>query len=295
LAQGTAAFLAGDWRRAKEFCLATEQILRDSCTHVVWEVSTARTFLHGAQFYLGEVEEMARRIPTLLEEADVRGDRLSAATLRTGDSVLVWLAQDNPEEAERQVESAMASWPAETFHVQHFLALMARTYTALYRGHAGASLESMKKAWPALRGSELQKVQFIRIATTHARARSEIAAAVESKKDAASLLTKAEQDIQRVETESMRWSQPLAELARAGVASVRKHPKKEAAALERAIHGFERIGMALHAAVARYRLGQITGGDAGRALIDAANAFMIGQAIRNPARIVTMLAPGRDA
>jgi hypothetical protein len=50
--------------------------------------------------------------------------------------------------------------------------------------------------------------------------------------------------------------------------------------------------MALYAAAARYRRGKLLGGDAGRALEDAARSWMAGQGVVNPARMVALHAPG---
>ena len=49
--------------------------------------------------------------------------------------------------------------------------------------------------------------------------------------------------------------------------------------------------MRLHAAAARRRLGGLIGGEAGRALVAEADAWMAGQ-VRNPPRTTAMLAPG---
>jgi hypothetical protein len=53
--------------------------------------------------------------------------------------------------------------------------------------------------------------------------------------------------------------------------------------------------MALHAAAARRTHGQLLKGVAGSALVAEADAWMIGQGIRAPARFAAMLAPGRWA
>jgi hypothetical protein len=51
--------------------------------------------------------------------------------------------------------------------------------------------------------------------------------------------------------------------------------------------------MGLFASVARRRHGQLAGGDAGRAQVAAADAWMEGQKVRDPSRMADMLAPGR--
>ena len=55
---------------------------------------------------------------------------------------------------------------------------------------------------------------------------------------------------------------------------------------------FEAVDMGLFAAAARRRLGTLLGGDAGRALIAQADAWMAAQEVRNPARMAAGLAPG---
>jgi hypothetical protein len=50
--------------------------------------------------------------------------------------------------------------------------------------------------------------------------------------------------------------------------------------------------MTLHAAVARRRLGFVQDDDRGRVLVDTVDAWMAGQAIRNPAHMARLFAPG---
>ena len=62
--------------------------------------------------------------------------------------------------------------------------------------------------------------------------------------------------------------------------------------LRDAIGGFEASDMALYAAAARRCLGLVVGGDEGRALVRDADAWMTGEAIKNPAQMTATLAPG---
>ena len=50
--------------------------------------------------------------------------------------------------------------------------------------------------------------------------------------------------------------------------------------------------MGITAAAARRHLGNLVGGDEGRALIARADAWLIGQGITNPARMAAGITPG---
>ena len=69
-------------------------------------------------------------------------------------------------------------------------------------------------------------------------------------------------------------------------------PQSAAALRASADAQFTATDMALHAAVARRRRGELLGGVQGAALLAEADAWMTGQAIRNPSRMAAMLAPG---
>lgn len=79
---------------------------------------------------------------------------------------------------------------------------------------------------------------------------------------------------------------------RAGVAAQRGDRPAALLHLEAAVAGFEAAEMALYAAAARRRLGEMRGGDADQALVEAADAWMTRQGVRAPARMTAMLAPG---
>ena len=52
--------------------------------------------------------------------------------------------------------------------------------------------------------------------------------------------------------------------------------------------------MLLYAAAARRRLGEMLGGDEGRALVETADAWMRSETIVNPERMTEVFAPGFD-
>ena len=64
------------------------------------------------------------------------------------------------------------------------------------------------------------------------------------------------------------------------------------ALLRRAIDGFDQGGLDLYAAAARRALGQLVGGDEGRALIARCDAWMAGQGIRVPEKMARACVSG---
>jgi hypothetical protein len=96
LTEGNAAWLDGRWREARSHCERAEQILRERCTGVDWEILTAQLFGLASMFFLGEVAELSQRLRVLLEEAEGRGSLLRATLLRIGFcSHVAWLAADD--------------------------------------------------------------------------------------------------------------------------------------------------------------------------------------------------------
>jgi hypothetical protein len=64
------------------------------------------------------------------------------------------------------------------------------------------------------------------------------------------------------------------------------------AVLRRTLEALERVELMLYAHGVRRRLGQLVGGDEGRALVAAADAALAGQGVVDPARLAAMIAPG---
>ena len=88
----------------------------------------------------------------------------------------------------------------------------------------------------------------------------------------------------------MPWSNPLTEMILSGVAATRD--AKSVAHAAAATKGFEAADMALHAATARRRHGELIGGDEGKTLIEATDTWMRSEKIKNPQRFTALFAPG---
>src|SRR5262249_39989505 len=139
-------------------------------------------------------------------------------------------------------------------------------------------------------------IQMVAIEVGHLRARAALALARETSRESerARLLRAAAADAGRLQQTGAPWALPLAALVRAGIAAIRGDAEGAARMCDHAAYGFDAVDMALYAAAAPRRRGEIIGGDEGRELIDAADAMMKRELIRKPERMAAVLAPAME-
>ncbi len=294
MGRGVAEFLQGRWKAARELLTRAEPLLREKAG--AWQIDTHLYHLYCllTVFNLGDIAELVRRLPGLVEEAVERDDLTAATSLRARAGYIPALVADDPEAARLGVHAAMFRWPTEGFHVQHSWELYARGEIDLYAGRGREGFEYVTSRWPALKRSMLLRIQGTRVESVYLRARTAVAAAAQPMTGAAdrrARLAVARGDARRLGAESMAWARAAAEFIRAGIATVEANRSAAIAHLHKAETAFQAVDMALHTAVARRRLGELSGGLEGEALVHAADEWMQQQGIRNPARMTAMLAP----
>jgi hypothetical protein len=291
LSKGIADALAGRWQSARTLCDQAAGIFRTHCTGVMWELSTAHRFALWPLMFLGEVAELRRRLPPLIKEARERNDLYAVTNLSLVVGTFVRLADDEPERARREVRQVMGEWSQQGFHVQHMNRLCDEVQIALYQGEGIAAWERLTGHWPTLARSHLLRVQQVRVFLLHLRARAALAAAADAV-DPAPLWRAAERDARRLRRERIAWAEALGQLVRAGVAMGRHDADAARELLEDAVGRLETVGLRLHAAAARRRLGKQVPGSQGHRLVEQADAWMKSQNVRRPDRMTALLAPG---
>lgn len=291
--RGMAQFYSGNFQNALQLLEQSEKVFVDECVGVAWEVATNRLYIAYCLTYLGRVAEVSRRLAQYVAEALDHGDLYCATNLRLGVLNSAWLVGDDADAARRVAADASEAWSQAGFHVQHWFAMIANAQLELYAGQGKQAHAQVTDRWRALSRSMLLRVQLVRIEARQLRARCALSAAEQETSDRrACLLCEAERNARRILREQALWSNPLAELLFAGVAACGGRPEVARGHLEAAAKEFDDVNMALYSTVTRRRLGELLGGDEGRDLVEAANAWMAGQGIKNPARWTAMLAPG---
>ena len=284
LMAGITKSLGGQWRQAAELCGGALEILRDRCTGVLWEVTSAQLFMLTAMLNLGEFHKVSSRLPALMAAASEHGNLYATTEFRTRFNFL-WLVADDPESARRELAEALQLWSHHGFHRQHLNALRSKINTALYTGDAEAAWGHVISERDALRGSLLLRIQVFRIQALNMRARIALAITEQEPARAPRLLKETLRLARAIESERKAWADPLAWLLQAGVAACEGNAGLAETLLSKTVVGFEQGGMMFDAAIARRRLGQVrrTGEGAGG---------LEEMGVKNPGSMLRAFAPG---
>jgi hypothetical protein len=290
LAEGYVAMGAGEWKKASLLSEQALAALRDERVGVTWELNLAQNLVIWALMYLGELGEVSRQVPALLANARSRGNLFLATELCTRCNY-VWLAADDPDQGEREAVGSIERWSQKSFHRQHYSAMLARVQTALYRDDAEAAWRLFAEQQSRLRGSLITRVQVFRIESLYLQARSALAMAA-GKRSFRRFLSVARAGARHIARERRPWSDPIAQLLKAGIAYLEGSTPLAVKYLHNAADRFDRADMKLYAAVARRRIGALQDDASGRELQRQAEEWMAAQRIKNPVGMTRMLAPG---
>jgi hypothetical protein len=293
------AVLEGDWKAGSELCRRAEAIFVERCGDARWvgaesiwsELDYCNVFKCLSLFYMGQIAELGRLCPGLIDEARDRDDVFELANLTNPVMTLVRLAADEPEEARRESARAIERWSRSGFHIQHHHALRSQAFIDLYCSDGASAWERLSGSRVVYQRSLLRRFQYIRIELWETRARCALAAAAQAA-NPAPLLRAAEADARRLRREKLPWAAALSDLVRAGCAACSGDTGSVSASLNATVLRLDALDMQLYAAAARYRLGELLGGQEGRALVSEATLWMTGQGIRHPDRFAAVYAPG---
>ncbi len=275
--EGIAAYFVGDAPRAVELLVAAEALIR-RVPGASWENSSMKLFYMFVVRLIGDYASMRERYRQYAVEAQQRGDRYVESTMRRV-CVPMWLADDDPAEAAREL--ARATWVPETagYHVQHFHELVGRGEIALYTGEP-ADEAALRDGFERLSRSLLLRIRSIR--TQHEYLRGRLAIAGNS----------SPRTVERHARALAKFDNPVArawgQLLRGGVAIRGGDRARAEKLLEDAEKTALAAGMKLTVAAVRFRLSELRGDDALRA---SASAEMAALGVRVPARMTALLIP----
>ncbi len=288
-----AYFVDNDWRAAREALDESERLLRAQVQAGGWETDTAAMYTCFCLMFEGELTELGEHVHRHVLDADRRGDLYASVNLRTRLTLLS-LIRDDPRDAERIVDEAVHAWGAdpENFQVQHFFELHSRCEIALYNREAAKAATFMARRARALKRSLLLRLPVVVAEVGYLRGRIALAQGMETEvaADRDTLVAEARSTAKRIRR-VMPICHGLAELLLAGAATLEERWDVATEHLRAAVTHFEQTNTWLYAYPARYRLGQLVGGNRGAELMAASEAWFDEHQVANPEALVHMLMP----
>jgi tetratricopeptide (TPR) repeat protein len=291
---GAEAFLhfqVGHWRKALDGFVRAEELLR-GCTNVRWELATSQIHRLFSLGSLGAIAESVRTGRQYLREADERGDLYAGTMLRLVTAPAL-LAEDRADEAEQSIGKALEQWTQSNYHLQHFHAWRARTTICLHRGDVRGAHRIFADGWKPLSRSLILRAQIVRLAAFAVESQVMLAMArAHEGSERRRWRTAARRAVARIHKERMGHSDANAGLFDAALAVLDERPDDAVTLLKSAEAALAAQEMALHVAVARWRRGQLIGGDEGRALREVAERDARALGVAVPERAIALYAPG---
>jgi eukaryotic-like serine/threonine-protein kinase len=295
IASGLAHMAIGQWRKGAETLDRVEAMLRDNSVGLAYELRNAQSYALINHYALGNLKVLSERLPALFRDAEETGDLLFLANLVTGSAFIHHLARNEPDFARQNIRQTMERLPVEGFFQQRYLELAALGNIELYSGHCEKGWAQFTLRWNSLRHSQLMHVQMIRITSLELRARLALAVSFGTPDPAerARLRSRAARDARTLRREGVDYGRALAlrlEAIEAWLAGQRDEAHGKTFLAEMA---FDSCDMALHGNVMKRCRGLLKG-PSGKDLVQEAEAWMHGQGIVSPSRMMAMHLPGMD-
>jgi len=291
LADGMSSVAKGELRHALGACDAAATVFRERCVDVTWERDNSASFGLLALYFLGDHDELARRTPLLLRDADERGDLYARANCMLIAGYYVSLTEGRLDAARAGVKSVMSGWSASGFYLQHFLGMLASALLGLYEGTAQSQIEGyqyVQERWPALKASQLQRAEIILWTSHWGRARAALGAARHDSQQCASLLKTAASDAKLLERCASLLAQGCGAMIKAAVLDGQGQRKESLDSLEKACLLLERCEANAFLWCARYRLAERRGDTEG---MTRARGWLRNQAVVDVERFTHMICP----
>jgi serine/threonine protein kinase/tetratricopeptide (TPR) repeat protein len=287
------AYERGDFREAFEGCERTHELLRDHFTGMAWELRTLQLFSLHSLFFLGEFDQLQKRVTQHIAEAGEVGDLYAIMNFRSlAGSCMHAVVHDDPARAEAEIDEVQAQLPASGFYVQHMFLLFGRTFLDLYSGNPARAHTRLLDMLPKVRGSLLLEDRAVRTFWTFLIGGTALGTAVQEPALARRMLRVAARAAKKLERDGALPYVGMAQLLRGTAAAIRDNADVARAELEAAAASFERANMRMYAACAKRRLGQLVGGEPGQALVAESDALITREGLAVPAKVVRCLAPG---
>jgi tetratricopeptide (TPR) repeat protein len=296
LMQGTNAYHHERCRDARTHLDRARKYFRE-CTGVEWEHDATNIYDQLSALYAGDYAHIARTTPSLLDQA-LRRRRVWAATMLSGFAGMVaWLTDDDIRGYRQKLHEARELWkPGDDPGWPGSLLLYAEALLAIYTGDPVRAFDTFASDRESARRTPISRMT-VTGALGYASHRGRCAAAALRTPSVTDgyrqqLMAALRESIRTLKRRGMTRSQGMGAMLEGALCFALGDERKAVRELRAAIAKLDEAEARMHAAATRRRLGQLIGGDEGRALTAAGEAFMREQGIRELEPMTELNCPG---
>jgi hypothetical protein len=159
----------------------------------------------------------------------------------------------------------------------------------MYAGAPAKAAALIERQLPAFRRAFLLRVYAVKAFTAYLQTAAWVGAIAHGASDAPRLQASIRRACKGLGSDAASRAVPV--LVGAGLATLRGDLETAVDHYRRAATAFDAVDMMLMASSARWRLGELLGGDEGRVLIEQTRAVLAAEGVVRPDRVVAMFAP----
>lgn len=299
LIQGVAAYHQQNYSKARVHFHDARGFLRQ-CSDVTWELEAVDLHDQMSAYTLGHYADIARDTPFMVEQALLRG-RIFAAAMMSGLSGMpAWLAQDDGAGYRAQLAHVHRYWqPRNPPLWPDYFLLLGEALLSVYEGNPELGFELIEahgKTYGRATVTTASSNANLRYAACRAACAASALACSSGPTAAAAKRTEwlaaLDTSATALERDGTLVARGLLELLRSAREFATADRLGALASLRRAVALLDDAELAMQAAAARRRLGQMIGGDEGRMLVEVGTAAMQSQSIKDIERMTELLCPG---
>jgi hypothetical protein len=273
-AEGAAALLEGRWVDAwTRFSEAEQQFGESALGHSAMRTN-AQYLRMMSLFWMGRSGVAAAQLPSMLREMEQRGHLMGWTWLKLVEMwTLLWSGQlEDAKGCAAQVRGRLSS---RGFQLQRWYLEFGEVCTRVFERDGEAAWRHAHASWPLFRQGFASQVQ--RMTARWVRSNAALARAVESPSVRPAMLAEARGLARRVDGEDVPWARAIARSMNASIASMSGDHDTALRLLTEAEPLLENSHFEAVVEAVRYFRGRMMGGDAGRALVERAEAWMAHQ------------------
>jgi eukaryotic-like serine/threonine-protein kinase len=282
-------YMKGDWHQAYNYAKKSISVFEEGQSFY-WEKAQMNFVVLWSLFYMGRLADMSKIGKNLLNDALDRDDLHAAMGDLLGLNNIIFVNMDGPEKAKENTDAIISKWSVKGYHLQHFWHLLSSAQLDFYNGEGVRAHTRIKDDWKNIKKSLLLLVPSVRNEALFLRARSSLEMARNSNGSSrAAFLKRAHKDTKRLSSVGLPWTKAFATFLHGDNVLLKGQDDQGIMLFKKAILQLEQQEMMLYVASAKYKLGNIIGGDEGDVLITEADAYYKSQNVSSPHCLSRML------